>query len=376
MRVNHCGQCRATVFFENDSCLSCAAALGFAPASGGMLSFLPPDAAPGTAWQRHDGGPPLQPCANRHSAARCNWMIDDGDAAAPGGQALCRSCRLTQVLPALDTPANGLRWQLIEQAKRRLLYGLLDLGLAPSPKQGPEDTMGLAFHLLQDQPGQPPVKTGHDNGTITLNVAEADDDHREAQRVRLGEPARTLLGHLRHETAHYLQYRWIDNTPAAELCRATFGDERSDYAQALARHYEQGPPADWAQRYISAYASAHPWEDWAETCAHYLLALDAVQTAAAWGLQLSGATPAAPQVADPGQACGVEQLVVQQWLPVAQFLNAMNRSLGRRDSYSFQVPPEVLRKMAVVQQLLQTAAQGGPVQTGASTAADAVSNPA
>ena len=390
-----CGQCSATVFFENDFCLSCAAVLGFAPAEGRMLAFtLPTDLATGAPWPRGDGGMPLHPCANRDTAAHCNWMRDNGDAdidagtgagtvagtgagtvagtgagtaagTAPGAPVLCCSCRLTQLLPTLDLPENRSRWQRIEQAKRRLVHTLLGLGLVPQPKQGPHDTCGLAFLLLADQPGAASVHTGHDSGTITLNVAEADDDHREAERVRLGEPARTLLGHLRHEAAHYLQHRWIAGTTAADTCRASFGDERADYGQALARHYADGPPPDWAQHYISAYASAHPWEDWAETCAHYLLVLDAVQTASAWGLQLSGPVSAAPQARDLADAPDVQQLVLQQWLPVAQFLNAMNRSLGRRDSYPFLLPPAVLNKMTVVQQLLQAAAGGAGGAYGA-----------
>ncbi|OYU74640.1 MAG: hypothetical protein CFE45_34385, partial [Burkholderiales bacterium PBB5] len=281
-----CSRCGATVFFENDACLSCGAPLGFAPGPAQLLAFDPTAGQAADApWLRDDAGAPLRPCANRWTAAHCNWMLHTDD---PPEQALCRSCRLTQVLPDLARPGNGLRWQRIEQAKRRLVYTLGRLGLAPLPKQGPADPFGLAFRLLEDEPGQPPVKIGHDRGTVTLNVAEADDDHREAQRVRLHEQDRTLLGHLRHETAHYLQYRWIADTPAAATCRAAFGDERADYAQALQRHYALGPPPDWAQHHISAYASAHPWEDWAETCAHCLLVLDAVETASAWGLQLSG----------------------------------------------------------------------------------------
>jgi len=348
-----CDRCRTALFFENDSCLSCGAVQGFSPAERQMRAFAPdPNTPPGSAWPRLDAGPALRPCSNRDSAAHCNWMLDLAD---PVDQTLCCSCRLTQVLPTLGEPENGLRWQRIEQAKRRLLFTLIDLGLTPVPKQGPDDALGLSFHLLEDQPGQAAVKTGHDRGTITLNVAEADDDLREAARVRLGEPMRTLLGHLRHETAHYLHYRWIEGRPSADDCRAAFGDERADYAQALRQHYEQGPPADWPQHFISAYASSHPWEDWAETCAHYLLVIDAVQTAGAWGLQLDGPATATLAFADPAQAPEVGQLVLRQWLPVAQFLNAMNRSLGRRDSYPFQMPPPVLHKMGVVQALLQAA---------------------
>ncbi|MES2716378.1 MAG: putative zinc-binding metallopeptidase [Pseudomonadota bacterium] len=347
MHPFQCPQCSGTVFFENDQCTRCGSLLGVAPASASMLGWAA-------------GSPPPQPaCANRDTEARCNWMCDSGD-----GQALCRSCRLTQVLPPLDVPGNGARWRTIEQAKRRLVFTLLGLGLGLEPKTGPDDTQGLAFHLLASQSGGPPVKTGHENGTITLDVAEADDDHREAERVRLNEPTRTLLGHLRHETAHYLQWRWIAGTAADQTCRDAFGDETADYAQALARHYAEGPPADWPQQYVSAYASAHPWEDWAETCAHYLLMLDAVQTAGAWGLQLNGHLGVAVEPIALDDAPQARDLVLQHWLPVAQFLTAMNRSLGQRDSYPFLLPPAVLHKLEVVQTLLRGAAGAPAPQPG------------
>jgi hypothetical protein len=202
--------------------------------------------------------------------------------------------------------------------------------------------------------------TGHDDGLITLNLAETDDVQRETARVSLGEPQRSLLGHLRHEASHYLQQRYVDGRPAQARCREVFGDERIDYSQALARHYAQGAPADWQQHYVSAYASAHPWEDWAETCAHYLLVADAVQTAAAWGLTLAGPGPQAmaaqPLDADGPAQAPVDELVLRQWLPVAQFLNAMSRSLGQPDPYPYQMPDAVLAKMALVQALLREAA--------------------
>ena len=343
MRAFECQLCRGTVFFDNHQCMRSGAWLGYAPQRGTML-----------AWAQ-GGDPSLPACANRQTAAACNWMRDGmrDDDVHPS---LCCSCRLTQVLPPLHNAANGARWRSIEQAKRRLVFNLIALGLTPEPKRSPDDAMGLAFHLLEDQPGAQPVKTGHALGTITLNVAEADDDRREALRVQLGEPMRTLLGHLRHEAAHYLHYRWIDGTPAAVACRDAFGDETADYVLALAQHYQNGPPADWSEHFVSAYASAHPWEDWAETCAHYLLVLDAVHTAGSWGLQLSGVADTAAQALDMGAAPTITHLVLQQWLPLAQFLNAMNRSLGQRDSYPFLLPPTVLHKMTVVQQLLQQAA--------------------
>lgn len=372
-----CAACGHTVFFENDHCGHCGARLGYVPGARRMGAFSAPvpahTTAPGpdlaAAWPVAPGatGPALRPCANRVQHQACNWMLDEHDP-----HPLCMSCRLTRVIPALDVPGNLDRWRRIEQAKRRLVFSLIDLGLTPEPKQGPQDTQGLAFDLLDELPGGPKVLTGHDQGTVTLNVQEADDAVREARRVQLGEPARTLLGHLRHETAHYLQHRWVTGRPDAEATsRQVFGDERADYAAALQQHYANGPRPDWAEHFVSAYAGAHPWEDWAETCAHWLLVHDAVQTAQAWGLSLRGgpvdaqlgaqAEPGSPQQAADGSTQDMHQRVLLQWLPVAQFLNAMNRSIGLPDSYPYLLPPAVLDKMATVQALLQPGASAPAV---------------
>ena len=384
MRPFACGQCASPVYFENVSCGRCGALLGFSPLLRRMLAFDPPPPAP-AAWQARASAPGeaagvaagslLRPCANRLDHQLCNWMLDVGDQ-----HAQCRSCRLTVLIPNLQVPLNLQRWRLFEQAKRRLVFTLLTLGLPPeaspetlaeappaappaAPPRVAAGSFGLRFQLLADLPDQPPVVTGHDGGLITLNLAEADDVQREATRVSLGEPQRSLLGHLRHEASHYLQQRYIDGWPAQARCREVFGDERVDYPAALARHYAQGAPADWQQHYVSAYASAHPWEDWAETCAHYLLVVDAVQTAAAWGLTLAGPNIARPQGADGPVQAAVDELVLRQWLPVAQFLNAMNRSLGQPDPYPYQMPDAVLAKMALVQSLLHEAALPTPAGT-------------
>lgn len=380
-----CSHCQATVYFENVACGQCGAWLGFDPALARMQAYRPQaaaspapggDAAPGQPprWQPLDGGDagrdaggvaaPVAtvPCHNRLVHGNCNWMVDDADQ----GATLCRSCRLTRTIPDLSVAGHGARWARIEQAKRRLLFGLAHLGLSPQPRRerttasAPAgegatggDDRGLCFDLLADMPDGTPVRTGHDGGVITLNIAEADDAHREALRVRMGEPLRTLLGHLRHEVAHYLQYRWIDtDAQRSARCRAVFGDERQDYAQALDQHYQRGAPQDWDQRHISAYASAHPWEDWAETCAHWLLIVDATQTAAAWRLRIDGPTATGPRATPLGFTDDTQALVLRQWLPVAQFLNAMNRSIGLHDSYPFLMPQPVLDKLTAVSSLL------------------------
>lgn len=351
MRPFSCGHCGTTVFFENIRCDTCGATLGFVPDEGRMAAF-PPDAPgriDGPDIRSDDGGRPLRACLNRSLHEACNWMV-----AADDPQPRCRSCRLTEMIPDLSLHLNA--WRAFEQAKRRLVFTLIGIGLAPEPKAGPDDPRGLSFRLLASLPGEPPVLTGHDNGVITLNLAETDDVLRETARVSMHESVRTVLGHLRHEVSHYLQQRHIDGTPAIDDCRAVFGDERADYAAALATHYARGPADDWPQHFVSAYAGAHPWEDWAETCAHYLLMLDAVQTASAWGLSLDGPADAQPGGDRTDTTTPARHLALNQWLPIAQFLNAMNRSLGERDSYPFLMPDAVLAKLDCVQQLLARAA--------------------
>lgn len=373
----HCGRCGHAVFFENVRCVGCDALLGYLPGERCMGAFEEAEPSPSLAdtataapddasapvtppagpvrWRRVGhacsgaADPLFTPCANRVQHDICNWMLDPGDTGT-----LCRSCRLTAVIPDLTVAGNIVRWAAIEAAKRRLMFTLIDHGLDPEPKASPTDTKGLALHLLGAVPGGPPVMTGHAGGTITINIAEADDVEREATRVAFGEPVRSLLGHLRHEFGHYLQQRWITGA-AAETCRATFGDEREDYAAALARYHAEGPPADWQQRFVTAYASAHPFEDWAETCAHVLLVSDAVQTAESWGLRLDG--PVARARPRSSRSQPMDRVVIEHWLPVAQFLNAMNRSLGLRDSYPYLMPDAVLQKMALVQGLLADAAR-------------------
>jgi hypothetical protein len=126
--------------------------------------------------------------------------------------------------------------------------------------------------------------TGHDNGVITIAVIEADDVERERRRVAMGEPYRTLLGHFRHEIGHYFWDRLVADRGLVDACRARFGNETADYGAALQKHYREGAPADWQSDYVSAYASSHPWGDFAETWAHYLHIVDTLEMAAAFGL--------------------------------------------------------------------------------------------
>jgi hypothetical protein len=353
MRTFDCARCGVAVYFENTHCENCRALLAFEPATDRMASFDPAHAGdPEWLGVGADEGRRLRPCANRVDHDACNWMLDESDDEAV---TLCRCCRLNAMIPALDVEGNLDKWRTIETAKRRLMYTLLDLGLMPQPRRADEEgDRGLEFRFLASPEGGPRVLTGHADGVITLDIAEADDAYRELTRVQFGEPMRTLLGHLRHEASHYLHWRWIDGTPLVDDYRAVFGDENADYAAALAKYHAEKAPPDWGTRYISAYASAHPHEDWAETCAHVLLAIDAVQTAAAWGLRLDGPA-ASTEPTEPTATEPMPRLLWNDWLPVARFVNAMNRSLGHRDAYPFVFSDAVVEKMSTVQRLLKEA---------------------
>jgi hypothetical protein len=228
-----------------------------------------------------------------------------------------------------------------EKAKRRLIVELHDLKL-PIVGRDEDPQYGLAFDLLSS--AQEKVFTGHDDGLITLDLAEGDDLHREQLRIAMDEPYRTLLGHFRHEIGHYYFYRLIGTSPEYEQrAQELFGDADADYQAALDRHYAEGAPPDWKKNYVSSYATMHPAEDWAETFAHYLHIRDTLDTAAAFGMAPATAT-FDRRVLGPS---GFDTLI-DLWLPLSWALNMVNRSMGRDDLYPFVLPPAVLEKMRFI----------------------------
>jgi hypothetical protein len=242
-----------------------------------------------------------------------------------------------------------------------LFYSLLQFRLPLATRA--EHPEGLAFDMLSDpaDPNAPKVLTGHDAGLITLNIAEADDAERESRRQGMHEVYRTLLGHFRHEVGHYYWDRLVRDGGQAVLdrYRELFGDERQDYAQALQRHYDQGPPADWAEHHISAYASTHPWEDFAETWAHYLHIVDTLGTASAYGLALHPSTTRAEGLTartdfDSYKAESIEPLMAA-WTPLTLAVNSLNRSMGQPDLYPFVLSPTVVGKLGYVHELIRSA---------------------
>jgi hypothetical protein len=250
------------------------------------------------------------------------------------------------VIPSVAAPDQHALWTRIEVAKRHLVYTLLALKLPLDSKQDDEDR-GLAFDFLAPTPDKP-VVTGHANGVITLNAIEADPVAREEMRVKMGERYRTLLGHFRHEIGHYYFRLLVDKGPFLERFRQLFGDEREDYAEALQRHYASAPPEDWTERYISTYAAAHPWEDWAETWAHYLHMRDTLETAQQFGLVSQVA-----RLSRGVDLASFEQLLAE-WIDLTVALNALNRSMGLPDPYPFQIGAVPGKKLAFVHEVVQS----------------------
>lgn len=368
-------RCGNRVFFRNSLCLACSAQLGYVAERQQLLS-LQPGPQEGL-WTLDDGSPGLwRRCANHALAAGCNWLVRAAqapdaqptpDAEAVPIQTLCEACRLNRTVPNLDTPGNGERWQKIELAKRRLVSSLLGLGL---PVERREDgvSQGLLFDFVESTPQGPAVLTGHDSGLITLNILEADDDYREKMRVQLGEPYRTLLGHLRHEVGHYYWDRLVDDPQWIERYRALFGDERQDYGEALKRHYAS-PRQDWADSFVSVYASSHPWEDWAETWAHYLHMVDVVHTANSFGLQAREYEHASePDVFnlddlyDPGDE-GAQVFLdwLHEWFALTAVLNEMSRSMGEHDFHPFVLPRAAVPKLHFVHMVVSAARAAAPL---------------
>ena len=277
MRVFECQNCDQPLYFENVACERCGMSLGFGPARTQLFAIVPQD----DHWiVLGEPDRPRRMCRNAQHGV-CNWLVDAED-----DDPFCRACRHNHTIPDLTRPYGLERWTRLEQAKRRLFYTLINLRL-PLITRAEDPVEGLAFEFLEELPGGPKVLTGHASGLITINIAEADDVERERARTQMSESYRTLLGHMRHEIAHWYWDRLVrDDADALSRFRDLFGDDRLDYATALQTHHNMGPPADWRMRHVSAYASSHPWEDFAESFAHYLHIVDALETARAFGLSV------------------------------------------------------------------------------------------
>jgi hypothetical protein len=210
-------------------------------------------------------------------------------------------------------------------------------------------------------PDAPKVMTGHDNGRITIALAEADDAQREKNRTQMGEGYRTLLGHFRHEVGHYYWDVLVRDGGKLESCRALFGDDRIDYEEALARHYREGVPADWREHFVTSYASVHPWEDFAESWAHYIHIVDTLEMAYAFGLSVSplarnGDELSASVDRNPYRLIEINSLI-EAWLPIAAAVNNLNRSMGQPDLYPFVLSAPAIEKIGYIGNLIHASAK-------------------
>jgi hypothetical protein len=345
MQPFSCDVCGQIVFFDNSTCLKCGSSLGYVRADRRLVALTHDQGGIVGAVQRVDEpGPVYRLCANQ-AVARCNWLLAPDDPAE-----LCESCRLTTVRPSDDRIDAIQAFADAEMAKRRLLFQLDVLGL-PAVAQRDDQARGVAFEFLSSRDQQ--VTTGHDGGVITLDLSESDDAHREFVRQQMGEAYRTVLGHLRHEIGHYYWPILVVDSGRVDDFRQLFGDERISYQDALDRHYSSGPSVDtatapWVGTHVSQYATMHPWEDWAETFAHYLHIRDGLHTARSYGITIGEpALTAARNSHTPDDETAIEQ-TVQAWLGLTFGLNAMSRSIGEGDLYPFVLSAEVISKLDFV----------------------------
>jgi len=361
-----CPNCGHPTHFEVRVCPTCTFTLGYDPASDQLL-FLG-DAA--TTWRDAGGAAhAVAVCENNNEYQVCNWLVCSNDPIRR-----CRACRHNRTIPDLSRPGVPGRWAKIEAAKRRLFHTLLHLNLpietqaeVANGARGP----GLAFDFLYDPVGEETgtvqVTTGHEAGLVTLNLIEADDVQRERMRTGLGEPYRTILGHFRHEVGHFYWSRLIEGTAEVAEFRRLFGDERISYEDAKAQHYGDGG-SGWTTDYVSAYATMHPWEDFAETFAHLMHIIDALATIGGFGMRMtswSGHEELPSVDFDPYRA-DTSQLIAE-WRPFAFAENAINRSMGQPDLYPFNLSDTIIAKLDYVNRLLRRAGAGDIAEVIAAT---------
>jgi hypothetical protein len=349
MKLFKCQACGNILYFENRSCGQCGHRLAYLPEET-TLSAVEPIA--GARWK-----PLASPhqerffCTNAGRDA-CNWLVSPGTS-----DALCLACRHNGVIPDLTDQSRLTAWQQIELAKHRLFYTLLRWQL-PLRTVAEDPAHKLSFEFLADAAANagPKILTGHDEGKITIALGEAEDAEREKRRVAMGEPYRTLLGHFRHEIGHHYWDVLVRDRNKVAACRAVFGDDTLDYSEALKRHYERGAPPGWQEHFVSQYATTHPWEDFAETWAHYLHIVDTLEMVAASGMSVRPPIDkvgdhTAAMYFDPYFANSISQ-IIESWLPFVFAINSVSRAMGERDLYPFVIAPPVVQKLGFIHDLV------------------------
>lgn len=341
MKVYNCDNCQNHLYFENGRCLKCKHKVGFDPQKLRFISLIPQGNNTYLNHQNHNEK--FKFCENaQHST--CNWILP-----SESSLSFCKACALNRTIPNLSTEKNRKRWDLIENAKHRLIYSLLRMNLPVKPKVG-EEKEGIAFKFVETLSPEKRIYTGHSSGTITINIEEADEKLRISNKADLGEKYRTLLGHFRHEVGHYYWDVLIKDTPRMDDFKWNFGNHRADYGKAIENHYANGAPENWQKHFISSYATAHPWEDWAETWAHYLHMMDTLETAFSFGIGLFGGKRNVNIDTDPYLIASFEH-IMELWLPLTFASNSLARSMGHSDFYPFIITEPVKKKLAFIHDL-------------------------
>ncbi len=348
MKLYTCDKCNNLIYFENHICVSCGYTLGFDPETLNLIALT---TIGNGIFTDVSHSLQFRFCKNAHYGT-CNWLIPIQYA-----NTFCLGCLLNRTIPTLHAE-NLQRWKRIEIAKHRLLYSLLRLNLPISAKVD-SNSNGIAFDFLADVSREKRILTGHDNGVITLNIEEAHEADRVRNKLDLGEKYRTLLGHFRHEIGHYYWDVLIKNSNKLNQFRQLFGNENLDYAEAIKTYYTKEASATWPNHFISQYATSHPWEDWAESWAHYMHVMDTLETAYYFGLRVN-----------PGKQTGAKNLpaeisrdpytidnfseIIENWLPLTFAVNSLNRSMGHPDFYPFFIAPYVIEKLQFIHDICKS----------------------
>ena len=351
VRAFACPVCQSYAPFESRRCPNCLAELGLHVPSRTMVATSSGTAViDGQTWIS----------CTKALSLDCNWLVPEEQELGRRGRCLAHS--LIRREPDADDTIAVEKLTSTGIALRRLIFQLIEIGLPVEPfwrKDG-----GLAFDLLSSYSSGERVVIGHAGGVITIDLVESLDAYRESLRVHLGEPYRTMLGHFRHEVGHYYQNILVETDPGAarylDQCREIFGDERAEYQNEIARHYKFGAPANWADSYISEYATMHPWEDFAECFAHYLHITATIDTARESGLVLHADRVrfAVQRDVVPLESyadASIEQLL-EDWKWLSLCFNRVNTTMGKSPLYPFDISPAVVRKLAFVHQVIRETA--------------------
>ena len=351
MKLFQCQNCNNTVYFENYSCRKCGCKLGFLDKEMSLIA-LDQNLS---QWLLNSQNNTLFMYCSNHQHGVCNWLVEVGTSS------LCKACELNHIIPSLQINKNKEKWEKLEIAKHRLIFQLMQLQLPIESKMIYKDS-GFSFNFLSNEDAVGENKnlmTGHANGIITILLSEADTVLLEKMKKDMDERYRTLIGHFRHEVGHYYWERLIcDNQYLLDQYRVYFGDERVSYTDALDIHYKNGPISNWQNSFISEYASSHPWEDWAETWAHYLHLMDTLETAYYFGLKVNARQTSDNPIQmeaffDPYQENNFEK-IVESCIPLYFAINSMNRSMGIADVYPFVISEPVIKKMNFIHQTVKT----------------------